>query len=75
MGSTSLGSGYAELFATGHELENLLEGSPLQEIMMDLHNNRVGREAGERRGLYDIEDLLTLDHFRDSDYPDACQPY
>ncbi|MGH7452997.1 MAG: DUF6973 domain-containing protein, partial [bacterium] len=27
----------------GHEVENLFQGSPLSEILMDLHNNAVGR--------------------------------
>jgi hypothetical protein len=37
----------------GHELENLLEGSPWHEILMDLHNNRIGREAGRTGGPID----------------------
>jgi RHS repeat-associated protein len=40
-----------------HEIVNLLEGYPLMESMMDLHNNAVGREAASRGNLVDSKYL------------------
>ncbi len=40
-----LGTGYSWLFGTGHELAGLLNGQPLSEVRMDLHNNSAGRDA------------------------------
>jgi len=40
-----LGYPYSWVFGTGHELHNLFQGQPFQEIRMDLHNNSVGRTA------------------------------
>lgn len=30
----------------GHEIDGLINGQPLDEMFMDLHNNAIGREAG-----------------------------
>jgi RHS repeat-associated protein len=43
-----LGKGYANLFGTGHEIAgmmNINNHQPLNEMMMDLHNNAIGRNA------------------------------
>lgn len=40
-----LGHWYSLLFGMGHELQDILQGQPLQEMRMDLHNNSVGRNA------------------------------
>jgi hypothetical protein len=35
----------AWMAGTGHELEGMLHGQPWSEMLMDLHNNRIGRES------------------------------
>lgn len=40
-----LGDWYSLLFGIGHELQDIMQGQPLQEMRMDLHNNSVGRNA------------------------------
>jgi hypothetical protein len=43
----------------GHEVEGLLQGQPLSEAMMDLHNNAVGRAAGSAGMPVDPNRLIT----------------
>lgn len=31
---------------TGHEIQGMLHGQPWAEMLMDLHNNAVGRRSG-----------------------------
>jgi RHS repeat-associated protein len=50
----------AWLAGTGHEIDNLLRGQPLNETLMDLHNNAVGREAGRNKSPVDPNNLWTL---------------
>jgi len=40
-----LGTGYSWLFGVGHEITGLLQGQPVAESRMDLHNNAVGRDS------------------------------
>lgn len=40
-----LGYWYSLIFGAGHELQEILQGQPPQEMRMDLHNNSVGRNA------------------------------
>lgn len=42
-----------------HEIEGLLTGQPLNEMRMGLHNNRVGRQAGENGKQVCPTDLVT----------------
>jgi len=42
-----LGTGWAEIIGTGHEIDGLINGSPLDETLMDLNNNAEGRDASE----------------------------
>lgn len=55
-----LGNGYAWLFGTGHELEGILNRQPINEMLMDLHNNSQGRQAGINGLPIDPNDLWTL---------------
>jgi hypothetical protein len=49
------------LAGTGHELDNLLtDGSPLAEVLMDLHNNAQGRRAGSEGRPVDPNSLQTM---------------
>jgi len=50
----------AWLAGTGHEIEGLLYGQPLNEALMDLHNNSVGRDAGASNSSIDPNELWTL---------------
>lgn len=43
--SVEIGSGWAGLFATGHEVEGAFDRQPFNELRMDLNNNRIGLEA------------------------------
>ncbi len=45
---------------TGHEIDGLLSGQPLNEALMDLHNNSVGRDAGANNLPVNPNDLWTL---------------
>ncbi len=45
---------------TGHEITGLFKGQPLEEALMDLHNNSVGRDAGADGVPVDPSDLWTL---------------
>ncbi len=49
----------AWIAGTGHEIEGLPE-QPLDEMLMDLHNNAVGREAGRNSTSVDPGKLWTL---------------
>jgi RHS repeat-associated protein len=51
----------AFIAGTGHEIEGMLEGQPMDEMIMDLHNNAVGRDAGSNGTSVDPADLVTLD--------------
>jgi RHS repeat-associated protein len=42
-----------------HELQGMAEGQPMDEMQMDLHNNAVGRAAGEAGTDIDISQLQT----------------
>lgn len=48
------------LAGTGHEIEGTLKGQPLSEMLMDLHNNSVGRGAGMNNSSVDPSRLWTL---------------
>lgn len=37
----------AWVVGTGHEVDGLLRGQPFSEALMDLHNNHLGRRAGQ----------------------------
>lgn len=50
----------AWIAGTGHEIEGLLGGQPLNEMLMDLHNNAVGRNAGRNSTPVDPGKLWTL---------------
>jgi RHS repeat-associated protein len=50
----------AWLAGVGHELDNLTEGAPLEEILMDLHNNAQGRRAASEGRLVDPNSLQTI---------------
>ncbi len=50
----------AWLAGVGHELDNLTEGAPLKEILMDLHNNAQGRRAGSEGRPVDPKSLQTI---------------
>ena len=49
----------AWLAGTGHEIEGLLNGQPGPEAIMDLHNNAVGRSAGDSNTSVDSNKLWT----------------
>ena len=49
----------ALIMGYGHELENLVESSPIKEVLMDLHNNAVGRAAGAAGTPVDPRRLIT----------------
>jgi len=57
----------AWIAGTGHEIEGLLRGQPLAEMLMDLHNNSVGRYAGRKGLSVDSSKLWTLP-LNDSQY-------
>ena len=50
----------AWIAGTGHEFEGILNGQPWSEMIMDLHNNAVGREAGRADVPIDHGRLWTL---------------
>jgi hypothetical protein len=50
----------AWIAGTGHEVEGLFGGQPMNEMLMDLHNNGVGREAGRNARSVDQCKLWTL---------------
>lgn len=50
----------AWLAGTGHELEGLLQGQPLNEALMDLHNNAQGRRAGSEGKPMNPNSLQTI---------------
>lgn len=63
--AVEIGSGWAGLFSTGHEIEGEVNGQPFIELQMDLSNNAFGRLAAENgdgiptlatRGLVYIKD-------------------
>jgi RHS repeat-associated protein len=54
-----LGIGYAWLFGTGHEITGLLQGQPLDEMRMDLHNNAAGRDTASLIGPINPKNLQT----------------
>ena len=43
-----LGGWFSDLAGTGHELEGLLNGAPFNETVMDLNNNKEGRNASQQ---------------------------
>jgi hypothetical protein len=49
----------ALIMGYGHELDNLAEGAPINEVLMDLHNNAVGRAAGAAGHPVDPGKLIT----------------
>ena len=49
----------ALIMGYGHEAQNLLEGSPIGEVLMDLHNNAAGRAAGAEGRPVDPGKLIT----------------
>lgn len=64
----------AWIAGTGHEIEGTLKGQPWNEMLMDLHNNSVGREAGNNNSSIDPSKLWTLP-LNDSQYnpySDVC---
>ena len=50
----------AWMAGTGHELDSFRRGQPLNEMLMDLHNNSVGRDAGRNNLPVDPAKLWTL---------------
>jgi len=50
----------AWLAGTGHEIEGLLKRQPWHEMLMDLHNNSVGRSVGRNNSSVDSKTLWTL---------------
>ena len=50
----------AWLAGTGYEINNLLDGNPLNETVMDLHNNAEGRAAGAEDRPVNPAHLRTL---------------
>jgi RHS repeat-associated protein len=50
----------AWLAGTGHEIEGMLRGQPMNEMLMDLHNNSVGRDAGRAGSSVSPSNLWTL---------------
>ena len=59
---------------TGHEIEGTLKkGQPLNEMLMDLHNNSVGREAGRNNSSVNLSNLWTLPS-KDSKYYSYPRP-
>jgi RHS repeat-associated protein len=62
----------AWISGTGHELEGLFEGQPFNEMLMDLHNNSVGREAGRDKTPIDPNNLVTLPLKEPSKYDPYC---
>jgi uncharacterized protein RhaS with RHS repeats len=57
----------AWIAGTGHEIEGTLKGQPWNEMLMDLHNNSVGRNAGRNKSAVDPRKLWTLP-LKDSQY-------
>ncbi|VAX13117.1 hypothetical protein MNBD_GAMMA24-610, partial [hydrothermal vent metagenome] len=51
----------------GHELDNLVNGGPWRESMMDIHNNAEGRSAGLDRRPVNPSNLRTI--------PNGLMPY
>lgn len=62
----------AWLAGTGHEFQNVLKGQPLNELLMDLHNNSVGRRAGRDKVPVDPKDLVTLPLDKKTKYDPYC---
>ncbi len=50
----------AWLAGTGHEIEGMWKGQPWSEMLMDLHNNSVGRTAGRSNSPVDPNKLWIL---------------
>ena len=50
----------AWIAGTWHELEGLFDGQPLNETIMDLHNNWIGRDAGKNQADIEFDKLWTL---------------
>ena len=46
----------------GHEIDGLFSGQPLNEAIMDLHNNALGRSAGQTGSAVNQNDLWTLNN-------------
>ena len=59
---------------TGHEIQGMLAGQPMNEMIMDLHNNAVGREAGRNGTSIDQSQLYTLP-LSGQNYYDSLMPY
>jgi RHS repeat-associated protein len=53
----------ARIAGTGHEIHNLLQGQPLNEILMDLRNNAAGREAGRNNTPVNPGNLQTMPYY------------
>jgi hypothetical protein len=53
---------------TGHEVEGLLNGGPLNEARMDLHNNAEGRDAASEGRAVDPRNLRTSPEQTDGAY-------
>ena len=45
---------------TGHEVQGMCQGQPMNEMAMDLHNNGVGRSAGSSGQPINTNQLWTL---------------
>jgi hypothetical protein len=57
--SEELGEGISDIVGTGHELEGLLKGQPVKEAIMDLNNNKEGRNAARERREVNKDNLRT----------------
>ena len=54
-----LGGWFSDLVGTGHELEGLLNGAPFDETVMDLNNNKEGRNSSREQRDINQNNLRT----------------
>ena len=55
-----LGSTLSEIITNSHEWNNLKNEAPVEESLMDLHNNLMGRLSGHKPSLWFSNDKLAL---------------
>ena len=55
-----LGSTLSEVITNSHEWNNLKNEAPVEESLMDLHNNLMGRLLGHKPSLWFSNDKLAL---------------
>ncbi|MBN1493422.1 MAG: RHS repeat-associated core domain-containing protein, partial [Candidatus Omnitrophica bacterium] len=49
----------AYVVGVGHEIENMIQGQPINEMRMDLHNNAEGRRAAQENRSIDVDNLVS----------------